>query len=138
MTSGQAETREGEGRSGEMEIQEVTHSMWSITGFLRKRFGNGRGLGGRHGSGEIVMKGEKSLDRRGSVLVGGGDLEEGVLLDSGTLRITLQQPYNGRITLCSLYKLLQGQFPVHILVHLTEDLICPLLWCCLIFRHLHN
>jgi len=71
LTSGQAETREGEGRSGEMETQEVTHSMWSITGFPRKRFGNGRGLEGRRGSGEIVMRGEKSLDGRGSVLVGG-------------------------------------------------------------------
>jgi len=55
-----------------------------------------------------------------------------------SLWITLKQTNDGWITLCALNKLLQGQFSVHVLVHLSEDLVCSLLRSRLVLRHLHH
>ena len=38
----------------------------------------------------------------------------------------------------NLNKLLEREFAVHVLVHLAEDLVRPLLWSRLILRHFHN
>lgn len=59
-------------------------------------------------------------------------------LNSRTLGVALQQADNGWIALGSLDELLEGEFAVHILVHLPEDLVCPLLRGRLVLRHLHH
>ena len=41
-------------------------------------------------------------------------------------------------TLTDLYELLERQFAVHVLVHLAEDLVSPLLGGGLVLGHLHH
>ena len=54
------------------------------------------------------------------------------------LWITLKQPYDGRITFGAFDKLFKRQLPVHVLVHLPENLVSPLLRRRLVLRHLHD
>jgi len=54
------------------------------------------------------------------------------------LWITLQQPYDGGITFGAFDELLERQLAVHVLVHLPENLVRPLLRRRLVLRHLHD
>ena len=57
---------------------------------------------------------------------------------TGVWRVALEQLDDGGITHGPVDKLLDGEFVVQVFVHLSEDLVGPLLGGRLIVRHLHG
>lgn len=54
------------------------------------------------------------------------------------LGVALEKSHDGRVVHCPLDELLQRQFSVQILVHLSENLVCAFLWRRLVLWHLHH